>query len=107
MCKYDELVQQEGIICQHRKLWHNNLRCLTDHTNGACIRLTNAHVNSQLQAALNKPTSIEQLCGKHLDSSSAEDSCTSEDPTQCLCCQFCRWTHKSKDCDMPHWICTL
>ena len=36
MCKYDELIQQEGIICQHHKLWHDNLRCLTDHTN--CYR---------------------------------------------------------------------
>ena len=37
MHRYDELVCQEGIICQCCKLWHNNLRRLTDHTNGARI----------------------------------------------------------------------
>jgi len=37
MCEYNELVQQEGIIRQRRELWHNNLRCLTDRTNGAHI----------------------------------------------------------------------
>jgi len=45
MSEYNELVRQEGIIRQCHELWHDNLCRLTDHTNGACIRLTNTHVN--------------------------------------------------------------
>ena len=37
MREYNKLVHQEGIICQHRELWHDNLQRLTDHTNGARI----------------------------------------------------------------------
>src|SRR6266850_4080051 len=32
MRKYDELVCQEGIICQRRELWHDELRHLIDRT---------------------------------------------------------------------------
>jgi|SRR6267142_183651 len=59
MREYDELVRQEGIIRQRRKLWHDNLCRLTDRTNGARIRLMNTRVNSRLQAALHKPASTK------------------------------------------------
>src|SRR6267142_2101826 len=76
MHEYDELVHQEEIICQCHELWHDNLRRLTNCTNGARIRLTNTCINLQLQAALHQPISTKQLRGGHLDSSNAEDGCT-------------------------------
>jgi hypothetical protein len=108
MKDYDNILDLERTVHQRRRKWHDDADALQDRTMGARICLTNARVNSRLHPYLRDNAPAERLHGGHYTENSGEDGCTSEDPDQepRLRCRFCLWTHKSKDCDTPHYLCS-
>ena len=108
MRRYDDLLDQEHIIARCRQQWNNDVAALQDRTVSARIRLSNARVNSRLHPYLTSSAPVsgpaDRLRRGHVTSSGGEDGDTSEDLAQRLRCRFCLWTHKSKDCDTPHYL---
>jgi hypothetical protein len=88
----------EKSIADRCHQWNYKAETLEDHVMGACIRLTNARVNSHIHPYITNTCTAnhvqgghvgtaERLRGGHLTSSRGEDGCTSKDPP--VKCRFC------------------